>query len=100
MVYHFASYQHKTIVALKAYLPRQEGASIPSLVSLFIAADWLERETYDMFGIQFTEHPDHRRILMPEDWTGFPLRKDFVTPDYYNSMPVPLSFDPIVGGNA
>ncbi|MBI1860057.1 MAG: NADH-quinone oxidoreductase subunit C [Deltaproteobacteria bacterium] len=98
VTYHFASYQHKSIVALKAFVPRQDNVYLPSLVSLFTGADWLERETYDMLGIVFTDHPDHRRILMPEDWTGFPLRKDFETPDYYNGMPVPLSFEP--GGNA
>jgi len=91
--YHPASYTHTLVVALKAYLPREEMPKIPSVADIYKAADWLERETYDMFGIEFVGHPDPRRILMPEDWVGYPLRKDFVTPDYYNGMPVPLYFD-------
>lgn len=51
--------------------------SIPTVVPLWRAADWLEREVYDMFGIVFTGHPDLRRILMPDEFTAFPLRKDY-----------------------
>ena len=50
---------------------------VPSAVPLWKSADWLEREIYDMFGIVFTGHPDLRRILMPEEFTAFPLRKDY-----------------------
>ncbi len=92
VVYHLASYTHKTIVCLKVILPRENGVSVQSLTPLFKGANWLERETYDMYGISFEGHPDHRRILCPEDWVGFPLRKDYQTPDYYSGMPVPLSF--------
>jgi len=93
VVYHLQSYQHKSILCLKCYLPRQEKVEIQSITSLFKAANWLEREAYDMVGIHFSGHPDLRRILCPEDWVGHPLRKDYVTPDYYNGMPVPLYFD-------
>jgi NADH-quinone oxidoreductase subunit C len=56
-----------------------EGASIPSLFDLFPGTEAMERETFDMFGIVFDDHPDMSRILMPETWTGHPLRKDFDT---------------------
>ena len=52
-------------------------AIVPSLASLWPAASWSEREAYDLFGITFSNHPDMRRILMPDDWEGFPLRKDY-----------------------
>jgi len=54
-----------------------DGASVPTLSHLWKSADWAERETYDMFGIRFEGHPDLRRILMPEEYTDFPLRKEF-----------------------
>jgi NADH-quinone oxidoreductase subunit C len=54
-----------------------DGASIPSSVSIWATANWLEREVYDMFGITFDGHPDLKRILLPDGWKGFPLRKDY-----------------------
>ena len=54
-----------------------DGESIPSAVPIWTTANWLEREVYDMFGIKFDGHPDMKRILLPEDWKGFPLRKDY-----------------------
>jgi NADH-quinone oxidoreductase subunit C len=54
-----------------------DGASIPSSVSIWATANWLEREVYDMFGIQFDGHPDLKRILLPDGWKGHPLRKDY-----------------------
>jgi NADH-quinone oxidoreductase subunit C len=54
-----------------------DGASIPSSVSIWPTANWLEREVYDMFGIQFDGHPDLKRILLPDGWKGYPLRKDY-----------------------
>ncbi len=47
------------------------------MVSVWTTADWLEREVYDMFGVQYANHPNLKRILLPEDWVGFPLRKDY-----------------------
>jgi len=62
---------------------------VPSLTSIWGAADWHEREAYDMMGVKFSDHPNFKRILLPDDWDGYPLRKDFETPDYYRGMPVP-----------
>ncbi len=70
-------------VRLKVFLPRDGALSIPSLYGLFRGADWQERETFDMFGINYEGHPHPKRLLMPEDWKGYPLRKDYVQPDFY-----------------
>lgn len=72
ILYSFASNER---VRLKVTLAADEKA--PSATGLYSAADWLEREVYDMFGIEFEDHPDLRRILMPDEWDGFPLRKDY-----------------------
>mgnify|MGYP001227209253 FL=1 len=66
-----------------------DNKSIPSVSHLWGSADWHEREAYDMMGIKFDNHPNFKRILLPEDWPGYPLRKDFETPDYYRGMAVP-----------
>ncbi|MBI3091864.1 MAG: NADH-quinone oxidoreductase subunit C [Candidatus Tectomicrobia bacterium] len=76
VVYHLYSFLGNARLRLKADVPA-EHPSLPSLTSLWPAANWHERETYDLFGIQFEGHPDLRRILMPEDFTDFPLRKEF-----------------------
>ena len=70
-------------VRLKVFLARNGDLRVPSLYGLFRGADWQERETYDMFGIQFDDHPHPKRLLMPEDWKGWPLRKDYIQPDFY-----------------
>ena len=67
----------------------EDGTSIPSVVELWKAADWHEREAYDMMGLKFEGHPDLKRILLSEDWEGYPLRKDYKEPDYYHGVPVP-----------
>jgi NAD(P)H-quinone oxidoreductase subunit J len=70
-------------VRLKVFLARDGDLTVPSLYSLFRGADWQERETYDMYGVNFKGHPHPKRLLMPEDWKGWPLRKDYVQPDFY-----------------
>ncbi|MEB3331293.1 MAG: NAD(P)H-quinone oxidoreductase subunit J [Synechococcaceae cyanobacterium] len=70
-------------VRLKVFLARDGDLTIPSLYGLFRGADWQERETFDMFGIRYEGHPHPKRLLMPEDWQGWPLRKDYVQPDFY-----------------
>jgi NAD(P)H-quinone oxidoreductase subunit J len=70
-------------VRLKVFLPRDGAVTVPSLYGLWRGADWQERESYDMFGIVYAGHPHPKRLLMPEDWKGWPLRKDYVQPDFY-----------------
>ncbi len=70
-------------VRLKIFLDRNGDLTVPSLYSLFRGADWQERETFDMYGVNFKGHPHPKRLLMPEDWKGWPLRKDYVQPDFY-----------------
>ncbi len=70
-------------VRLKVFLSRDGDLTVPSLYSLFRGADWQERETFDMYGVHFKGHPHPKRLLMPEDWKGWPLRKDYVQPDFY-----------------
>ena len=92
VVYHFSSFTHRHRFTLKIMLPRwQEGNAgrlpeVPSVTGLWAAADWHEREVYDLSGIWFTGHPDLRRILLSEDWVGHPLRKDYEFPLEYHGI--------------
>ncbi|CCH68289.1 NAD(P)H-quinone oxidoreductase chain J [Richelia intracellularis HH01] len=69
-------------VRVKVFLPRDKPL-IPSVYWIWKGADWQEREAYDMYGIIYEKHPNLKRILMPEDWIGWPLRKDYISPDFY-----------------
>ncbi len=69
-------------VRLKVFLPRED-PRVPSVYWIWKGADWQERESYDMFGIIYEGHPNLKRILMPEDWVGWPLRKDYISPDFF-----------------
>jgi NADH-quinone oxidoreductase subunit C len=75
VVYILYSFARNERVRVKARI--KEGEKPHSVVELYPTANWLEREVFDMFGIQFADHPDLRRILMPDDWNGHPLRKDY-----------------------
>ncbi len=80
VVYHCYSHQSREGLALKVRVPR-DGASVPSVTSIWDGANWHEREAYDLFGIIFEGHPNLRRIMMTDDWIGHPLRKDYVYKD-------------------
>lgn len=72
-------------VTVKTFLDRGN-PEVDSLLPLFPGIDWYERETFDMFGIRFPGHGNLKRLLLPEDWEGFPLRKDYVYPSSYNGI--------------
>jgi NADH-quinone oxidoreductase subunit C len=76
VIYNLFSMKYRHRIILKALLP-EEDPTIESVVSIWNGANWHERETCDMYGIIFNGHPDLRRILLPEDWEGHPLRKDY-----------------------
>lgn len=87
--YHLHSVSIKHKITIKVQTPR-ENPQVESVESVWKCADWHEREAYDMFGIIFLNHPDLRRILMPYDWdAGYPLRKDYKNPEFYQGMKVP-----------
>jgi NADH-quinone oxidoreductase subunit C len=87
LVYHLLSYTHGHTFALKVHLPREEPRAA-TVEGVWGVANWHEREAYDLFGIAFTGHSDLRRILLPDDWIGHPLRKDWQDPDFYNGLHV------------
>ena len=75
VIYHFLSFKHNSRLRIKIIIGEDE--SIPSITTIFPAANWFEREAFDMYGIQFKDHPDLRRILTDYGFEGYPLRKDF-----------------------
>lgn len=84
------SFRHNHMLRLKVYLPGEK-STIPTVTTVWPGANWPEREAWDMFGITFEGHPDHRRILMPFDWTGHPQRKDY--PLGYEEVEFSFNFD-------
>lgn len=89
VTYAVFSYAHRHQILVKVHVDRENG-SVPTVVDVHRAANWYERECYDMTGVRFDGHPHHTRILLPPDWIGYPLRKDYVFPEEYNGMKVPL----------
>jgi NADH-quinone oxidoreductase subunit C len=76
VVYHLQSIAGKQRIRIKARVPG-DNPEIESVTSVYRAADWYERETFDLFGVKFLNHPELTRIMMPDDWEGYPLRKDY-----------------------
>ena len=85
VVYHLFSYARRHGFILKAKLDRA-APTIPTVEPVWKSADWLEREQFDLLGVQFEGHPDLRRIMMPDDWVGNPLRKDYAEQPQYHQI--------------
>ncbi len=85
VVYLLYSNLHKLKLTVKVRLPRDD-ARVFSVARIWRTADWHERETFDLYGIVFEGHPDPRRLLLPEDWEGWPLRKDYEMPVEYRGI--------------
>lgn len=92
VVYHLASIPYHLQLVLKISIANQRSLddlpTFPTVSHVYRTADWHEREAYDMMGIFFEGHPDLRRILMPDDWEGFPLRKDYKNAEYYKGIKI------------
>ena len=85
--YNLHSMTHRHAVEIRISCPRNK-AKVPSVESIWRIGDWFERETYDMYGIEFEGHRDLKRILLPEDWEGWPLRKDYEVQETYHGIVV------------
>ena len=80
MVYHLSSTIHRHTIVVKAKIADRNNAAIESIYNIWATAELNEREAYDLFGINFTNHPDLRRLFLTDDWVGYPLRKDYEDP--------------------
>lgn len=87
VVYHIHSMKHNHRSVLKVSVPTEE-PRVPTVSFIWRTAEWHEREAFDLVGIEFVGHPDPRRILLPDDWEGHPLRKDYKTPEEYQGLKV------------
>jgi len=80
MVYHLRSMTHRHEMVLKVKIEDKENPAVDTLCHIWRTAEYHEREVFDLFGVKFNNHPDLRRILLDDDWQGYPLRKDYVDP--------------------
>lgn len=87
VIYHLNSIPKERSITIIVSLDR-ETPKVPSVMDIWRTADWHEREAYDLLGIHFEGHADMRRILLPNDWEGHPLRKDYKEQEYYHGMKV------------
>ncbi|MCS7084516.1 MAG: NADH-quinone oxidoreductase subunit C [Bacteroidia bacterium] len=87
--YHLHSLTRGHRVVLRVEIPAEPAPELPSVADVWRAADWHEREIFDLFGVRFAGHPDLRRILLPDDWPGHPLRKNYRPPEAYAGIPNP-----------
>lgn len=92
VVYNLFSIQHNHKITIRVDLPRAT-PKVPSVETIWRTADWHEREAYDLYGIEFEGHRDLRRILCPDDWEGYPMRKDYIVQEYYHGIRVPYQED-------
>ncbi len=88
VVYHLDSMTLRQKLTLKVIVPI-DAPAVQTVEKVWRTADWHEREAYDLIGVVFEGHRDHRRILLPEDWEGHPLQKKYEVPEFYNGMKVP-----------
>ena len=86
--YNLHSMEHDHYIEIRIPVLRSN-AQVPSVERIWRIADWFERETYDMLGIEYVGHRDLRRILLPDDWEGWPLRKDYQEQETYHGIMVP-----------
>jgi NADH-quinone oxidoreductase subunit C len=92
VVYDLWSFTYRHTFAVKAFTPRTQ-PRVPTISDLYPAADWHEREAFDLFGITFEGHKNLRRILCADDWVGHPLRKDYAFPREYHGIPGSVELD-------